>query len=153
MWKSFKCNVKILTAPVWLWSKYMKIQWKFIIDQKFRLVFQISRPANIPQKWFSTLNEPLDVSFQMRLTPTMDGSDFWRKKKQAKTTVQSFKNTLKHCIMVTVFFSPKIKSPHGWGQSHLKPDIQRFVLSTEPFLRDIIGLRYLKNNSELLVND
>ena len=80
-----------------------------------------------------------------------DGSDFWGKK-QAKTTVQSFKNTLKHCIMVTVFFSQKIKSPHGWGQSHLKTDIQRFVLSTEPFLRDIFGPRYFKNNSGLSVN-
>ena len=50
-----------------------------MIDQKFRVVFQISQLANIPQKWFSTQNEPLDVSFQMRLTPTMDGSDFWEK--------------------------------------------------------------------------
>ena len=38
-----------------------------------------------------------------------------------------------------------------WGQSHLKPDIQRSALSTEPFLRDICGLRYLKKNSALLV--
>ena len=77
-----------------------------MIDRKSRIVFEISRPENIPQKWFSTQNEPLDVSFQMRLTPTMDGSDFM-KKKQAKTTVKSFKNTLKHCIMVTVFFLKK----------------------------------------------
>ena len=123
-----------------------------MIDRKSRMFFEISRPANIPQKWFSTQNGPLDIRSQMRQTLTMDGSDFWGKK-QAKTTVQSFKNTLKHCIMVTGFFSPKIKSPHGWGQSHLKPDIQRFVLSTEPFLRDICGPRYLKNNSELLVNN
>ena len=39
------------------------------------------------------------------------------------------------------------------GQSYLKRDTQRFVLSTEPFLRDISGPRYLKNNSEVLVND
>ena len=50
-----------------------------MIDRKSRIVFEISRPENIPQKWFSTQNEPLDVSFQMRLTPTMDGSDFWKK--------------------------------------------------------------------------
>ena len=128
----------------------MKIHWKLIIDQKFRVVFQISRPANIPQKWFSTQNGPLDIGSQMRQTLTMDGSDFW--KKQAKTTVQSFKNTLKDCIMVTVFFSPKIKSPHGWGQSHLKRDTKRFVLSTEPFLRDIFRLRYFKINSGVSVN-
>ena len=121
-----------------------------MINQKSRIVFKISRPANISQKWFSTQNGPLDIRSQMRQTLTMDGSDFW--KKQAKTTVQSFKNTLKDCIMVTVFFSPKIKITHGWGQSHLKLDIQRFVLSTEPFLRDICGHRYLKNKSELLVN-
>ena len=84
-----------------------------MIDQKSRIVFEISRPANIPQKWFSTQNGPLDIRSQMRQTLALDGSDFWKKKKQAKTTVQSFKNTLKHCIMVTVFFSPKIKSPNG----------------------------------------
>ena len=53
-----------------------------MIDQKSRIVFEISRPANIPQKWFSTQNEPLDVRFQMRLTPTMSAFYFWRKKKQ-----------------------------------------------------------------------
>ena len=42
-----------------------------MIDKKFRVAFQISRPANIPQKWFSTQNGPLDINFQMRLTPTM----------------------------------------------------------------------------------
>ena len=73
--------------------------------KKFRVGFQISRPENIPQKWFSTQNGPLDIRSQMRQTLTMDGSDFW--KKQAKTTVQSFKNTLKHYIMVTVFFLQK----------------------------------------------
>ena len=78
-----------------------------MIDRNSRIVFEISRPENIPQKWFNTQNEPLDVSFQMILTPTMDGSDFFKKK--AKTTVKSFKNTLKHGIMVTVFFSQKIK--------------------------------------------
>ena len=32
-----------------------------------------------------------------------------------------------------LFFS-KIKSSHGWGQSHFKPDIQRFVFRVEPFI-------------------
>ena len=77
-----------------------------MIDRKSRIVFEISRPENIPQKWFSTQNEPFDVSFQMRLTPTMEASDFWRN--LAKTTVQSFLNTF------SLIF-PKIKSSHGWG--------------------------------------
>ena len=59
-----------------------------MIDQKFQVVFQISRPENIPQKWFSTQNEPLDIRIQMRQTPTMEASDFWRN--LAKTMVQSF---------------------------------------------------------------
>ena len=46
----------------------MKIHWKLIIDQKFRVVFQITQPANIPKKWFSTQNEPLDVTSQIRQT-------------------------------------------------------------------------------------
>ena len=50
-------------------------------------------------------------------------------------------------------FSINQKPPWlGWGVSHLRPDIQRSVLSTETFLRAIWGLRYLKNNIELLVN-
>ena len=59
-----------------------------MIDKKFRVGFQISRPANIPQKWFSTQNGPLGITFQMRHTPTMESSDFWRN--QAKTMEQSF---------------------------------------------------------------
>ena len=62
-----------------------------MIDQQFRVVFQISQLANIPQKWFSTQNGPLDVRFQMRQTPTMEACDFWRN--QAKTMVHSFFNT------------------------------------------------------------
>ena len=54
-----------------------------MIDQKFRVVFQISQLANIPQKWLSTQNGPLDVRSQMRRTPTMEASDFLRN--QAKT--------------------------------------------------------------------
>ena len=65
--------------------------------------------------------------------------------------VQSFKVFLKDCIMVFADFSINQK-PHGWGLAHLRPDIQSSVLSTETLLRDIWGLRYLKNNIELLVN-
>ena len=49
-----------------------------MIDQKFRVVFQISQPANIPQKWFRTQNRPLDINFQMRLTPNMGAFYFWK---------------------------------------------------------------------------
>ena len=52
---------------------------------------------------------------------------------------------------VCLFFS-KINRNHGWGQFHLMHDTQRFVLSTGPFLKDICGLRYSKNNTDLLVN-
>ena len=121
-----------------------------MIDRKSRIVFEISRPENIPQKWFSTQNEPLDVSFQMRLTPTMGAFYFLRKK--TVTIMQCFKVFLKDFTVVFACFFQEIRTVHGWGQSHLKTDIQRFVLSTEPFLRDIFGPRYLKNNLELLVN-
>ena len=57
-------------------------------QKKNRVGFQISRPENIPQKWFSTQNGPLDISSQMRQTPPMEASDFWRN--QAKTMEQSF---------------------------------------------------------------
>ena len=42
-----------------------------MIDEKFKILFQISQPINIPKKWFSTQNEPLDVRFPLKLTPTM----------------------------------------------------------------------------------
>ena len=121
-----------------------------MIDRKSRIVFEISRPENIPQKWFSTQNEPLDVSFQMRLTPTMGAFYFLRKK--TVTIMQCFKVFLKDCNVVFACFCPEIRTVHGWGQSHLKTEIQRSVLSTEPLFRDIFGPRYLKNNPELLVN-
>ena len=37
-----------------------------MIDQKFRVVSQISQLANTPQKWFCTQNGPLDVRSQMK---------------------------------------------------------------------------------------
>ena len=43
-----------------------------MIDQKFRVHFKISQPANIPQKWFSTQNDPVDVGFQIRLTQPLE---------------------------------------------------------------------------------
>jgi len=41
-----------------------------MIDQKVRFLFQISRPTNVPHKWFGARNEPLGVGFQMKLTQT-----------------------------------------------------------------------------------
>ena len=60
-----------------------------MIDQKVKFLFQISQPTNIPQKWFSTQNEPLGVRFKMKLTPTMVSVYFW--KKLTDTMVQSIK--------------------------------------------------------------
>ena len=61
-----------------------------MINQKFEIAFQISQPANIPQKWFSTENGHLDVRFQMRLNPNCVGFfHFW--KKSNKTMAKSFK--------------------------------------------------------------
>ena len=40
----------------------------------------------------------------------------------------------------------------GWGKSHLKTDIHRHILSTEPFLSDNIKMRCLQNITELSVN-
>ena len=81
-----------------------------------------------------------------------DGFLFFEKKKNRITIMQCFKVFLKDCNAVFVCFFPEIRTVHGWGQSHLKTCIQRIVLSTEPFLRDILGPRYFKNNSGLSVN-
>ena len=83
-----------------------------MIDRKSRIVFEISRPANIPQKWFSTQNEPLDVRFQMRLTPTL--GFFYLLKNQTETMMQSFKVFLKDYTMVFAsFLFPEIRTVHG----------------------------------------
>ena len=82
-----------------------KIHWKLMIDRNSRIVFEISRPENIPQKWFSTQNEPLDVSFQMRLTPTMGAFYFLRKK--TVTIMQCFKVFLKDFTVVFACFFKK----------------------------------------------
>ena len=42
--------------------------------------------ANVPKKWFSTQNGPLDVRFQMRLTQT-----FFSLEESNKTLAKSFK--------------------------------------------------------------
>ena len=68
-----------------------------MIDQKLDVVFQILQSPNIPQKYFSAQNGPLDVRSQMRQTPTMEASDFWSN--QVNTMVQSFLNTLKDWSM------------------------------------------------------
>ena len=64
--------------------------------------------------------------------------------KSNKTMAQCFKLFLKNCIILFCLISPEM--------SHLKPDIERYILSTESFFRNICGLRYLTNNSELLIN-
>ena len=53
-----------------------------MIDQKVTVLFQISQPANIPQKWFSAQNGPLDVRFQMRLNPNRVGFSIFGKIEQ-----------------------------------------------------------------------
>ena len=122
-----------LIVSAWLSPSSIPACWKLMIDQKFRVIFQISQPANIPQKWFNTQNGPLDVRFQRRLNPTMGAFYFW--KNQTET-------------MIAPWFLPdfSINQKPPWL------DIQRSVLSTEPFLRNIWGLRYLTNNFELLIN-
>ena len=106
-----------------------------MIDQKFRVVFQISQPANIPQKRFSTQNASLEVRFKMRLTPTTWA--FYLCKNQANTMAQSFEVFLKLLQPSDCIISPEIRSIHGWGLSHLKPNIHWYALSTKSFLRDI----------------
>ena len=76
----------------------------------------------------------------------MEASDLWRN--QAKNLDASFYKYFKRLHHGFCLFFSKIKSSHGWGQSHLKPDIQRFVLSTEPLLRVTSGLRYFKMNGK-----
>ena len=129
----------------------MKIHRKSIIYHKFRVVFQISRPGNIPQKWFSTQNEPLGVTFKMRQTPTMEASNFWRN--QPKSMMHPFKNTFKGCTMLSVNFFKKWKVPMAWGQSHLKRDIQRFEYSTifEGYFRAEIFEKQLWTSGEWLI--
>ena len=135
----------------YLWYKKLaNLHWKLMIDQKLRVVFQISRPENIPKKWFSTQNGPLDVSFQMRLTPNYRSFLFLEKLNWNHGA--SFQSVLKRLRHGFCLIAPEIRSLLGWDLSHLRNDIQRSILSTKPFLRDVCELRYLKNNSELLVN-
>ena len=120
-----------MTITIWIWTKYMKIQWKLIIDQKFRVVFQISWPTNIPQKWFSTQNEPLDVRFLNQTDPKpWELSIFVKSNRNHGATIKSVFKRMHHgfCLI-----SPEIRGLHGWGLSYLGPDIHRSVLSTEPF--------------------
>ena len=53
-----------------------------MIDQKFRVFFQISHPGNIPKKKFSTQNEHLVVMFQMRLNPNHGSFSILKKNEQ-----------------------------------------------------------------------
>ena len=92
-----------------------------MIDQKFNI-----QPENIPQKLFSKQNVGLFI---------------FGKIKQNHVTI-----FLLHgfCLI-----SPEIRSIFGWGLSHLKPDIERYVLSTESFFREICGLRYCQARPQL----
>ena len=53
-----------------------------MINQKFKIICQIYQPANIPQKWFSPQNGPLDVRSQMRPNPKRVGFSIFGKIKQ-----------------------------------------------------------------------
>ena len=122
-----------------------------MIDQKFDVVFQISQLPNVPQKCFSAQNGPLDVRFQMRLNPNLV-SFFTFGKIQQKP-----RHNLLNCFEIFhhgfCLVSSDIRSLICWGLSHLKTDIERCILNTEIFFRDISGLRYLTNICELLTNN
>ena len=76
-----------------------------MIDQKFRDVFQIFQPPNIPQKWFSTQNGLLDIMSQMRQTKTMEASDLLEKsgKNHGAIFLKHFEIIFQACS--TFFFS------------------------------------------------
>ena len=56
-------------------SKLVKIYWKPLIDEEFRIVGQISKVTNITKKYCSPQNS---ASFQLRQTPIMLASYFKR---------------------------------------------------------------------------
>ena len=39
-----------------------------------------------------------------------------------------------------------------WSLYHFKGNTIRYILSTEPFLINVLGLRYLKNKTELFAD-
>ena len=86
----------------------MKIHWKLIIYQNFRVVFQISRPGNIPQKWFSTQNKPLVSRFKWDWPQTMGTFNFL--KNQTESMVQFLKVFLKGCIIDFAWFLQKLEA-------------------------------------------
>ena len=118
--------------------------------QKFKIIFQVSQPTNIPQKCFSTQNGSLDVRFQMRLNPNHVGFSIIGKIKQKPD--HNLLNCFKKFHHGVCLISPDIRSLIGLGLSHLKPDIKRYVLDGETFYRDICGLRYWKINTEFFTN-
>ena len=62
-----------------------------MINQKFKIVFQIFPPANIPQKCFSAQNGPLDIRFQMRLNPNGVGFSIFGKIEKNPCYLNCFK--------------------------------------------------------------
>ena len=109
--KKFNRFHKIFIISVvfyFLFWKYTKIPWKVMIDKKFTDCFQISWLANIPKKGFSTQNGPLDIRFQMSLTPTMGAFYFLRN--LTETMVQSFNVFSKDCSMVFAWLLTKFEA-------------------------------------------
>ena len=86
----------------------MKMHWKLIIYQKFRVVFQIFRPGNIPKKWFSTQMNLWVSRFKWDWPQTMGTFHFL--KNQTETIVQPLKLFLKGCIMDCALFLQKLEA-------------------------------------------
>ena len=118
---------------------------------------------NKKQKWFLNIlarkypsnmvqHSKRTFGYQVSNETHPDHWGFWFREQSGKNHGAIFLKHIKRLHHGFCLIFQKIKSSHGWGQSHLKPDIQRSVLSTEPFLRDICEPRYLKTISELFVN-
>ena len=116
----------------------MKINGKLGIDEKFRIDCPIIQPAKISRKIVSVLKRTLEFQVSNEADPNHLGLLFLEK--LSKTHGAIFLKHFKRLLHGFCINFVKMKSSHGWGQSHFKPDIQRSVLSTEPFLRDILGL-------------
>ena len=82
---------------------------------------------------------------------------FWFLEKTGKTTVQSFKNTLKDCIIVTVFFFSKNKK-HSWLGSvsfetwHPKVRFEYWTIFEGYFLVEIFQKQFWTFDQSLIFN-
>ena len=102
-----------------------------MFNQNFKIIFQMSQPAKIPQKWPNTNNGPMDVRFQMRLAQTVWAFIFLEKSN--KNDGKIFQNFLKRLHNGFCLIFSGIRNLIGLGLSHLKPDIQMYILSTKTF--------------------